>query len=183
MARIIDTSADEIEFANPRTIARCRKRFQEKYANSIVNYTPLLPNIPQIYFLLAFTLTTMAIIIIGILILFHFNREVKTYFIDMTKKTKTCGGYKATSEVASEWIKEVRSSGQLTPVLLGDFPRNMQRKNSNVGSETMHPRHIFHHLPSKSKHNNFTRRGTVVRMHLPFAHDLASFVSMVDGKL
>nr|CDS15792.1 expressed protein [Echinococcus granulosus] len=77
----------------------------------------------------------------------------------------------------------MRSPGQLTPMLLSGLPGKMQRGNSNVGSEKMQPRHISYYMPSKSKHNNFTRRGTVVRMNLSFAHDLASFVSMVDGKI
>ncbi|KAL5971598.1 hypothetical protein TSMEX_000632 [Taenia solium] len=180
---LINNSAGGNKFSNLRTAERCRKRFQEKYINPIITFTPLLPSIPQIYFLLAFILITMAIIVIAILILFQFNREVKIYFIDMTNKTKTCGVYSATSEVTPEWINEMRSSGQLTPVLLGAFPRKMQLENSNVVPETMPMRHIFHHLPSRSKNDNFTRRGTVVLMHLPFAHDLASFVAMVDGKV
>ncbi|VDM26638.1 unnamed protein product [Hydatigera taeniaeformis] len=180
---LINDSETAIEFSNPRTMARCRKRFQEKFLNPIVIYTPLLANVPQIYFLLSFTLITMAMIIVAILVLFHFNPEVKKYFMDMTKKTRTCRAYNDNLGVFSEWIPAMRSSDHLNPVSQGVSSGNMQHIKSSVVSEAMQPQEVLNYMPSKSKYDNFTRRGTVVRMHLPFAHDLASFISMVDGKM
>lgn len=41
----------------------------------------------------------------------------------------------------------------------------------------------FETYPSKSKYKNFSRQRSVLKLHLPFAHDLANFMAMVDGEM
>ena len=180
---LLNNSIIGIEFTNSRTIERCGKRFLEKYSHPIVIYTPLLPNVAQTFFLLGFTLISTAVIIIAIIALFLSNGDVRMYFSDMTKKLRTCGKYSDNPEEMYGWNDDIHAVGQPAPSPRGPPPQQLEEENNKIGTGLFSTHDIFNDMPSTSLYHNFDRRHTVVRMHLPFAHDLASFISMVDGKI
>lgn len=100
----------------------------------------------------------------------------------MTKKLRTCGRYRNNPDEIFAWKDEVRPPPQPAAASPGALPQKVEEENK-IGTGTINTHDIFNDIPTTSKHHNFDRQRTVVRMHMPFAHDLASFISMVDGKI
>uniref|UniRef100_A0A5K3ERX6 Calpain catalytic domain-containing protein n=1 Tax=Mesocestoides corti TaxID=53468 RepID=A0A5K3ERX6_MESCO len=144
-----------------------------------------------VYFLLGFATLTTCLAFLCIFIVSQTDMEVNKYFRDMVKKLKLCGPQKETYYDHSISIADKEGFAYLWrtkqdgfwKMLITGLQKHRENSNSSRRRLKRYQDDIFKVMPTKSKHNNFIRQNTVVRMHLPFAHDLTSFISMVDGKM
>ncbi|KAM7540763.1 hypothetical protein Aperf_G00000030035 [Anoplocephala perfoliata] len=153
------------------------RRSSNNYINPITVYTPLIPQLPQVYFLIGYVLIIGIFILTILIAAFVLNKEVRKYYRDRSQKLRFWGPSNVNhlpviSYTSNELLKD--------PEILNDEKPSRRDVIEKVEEQ---PPDVFVHMPVSSETNNFIRHGSTVSMHLAFAHDLASFISMVDGKI
>lgn len=153
------------------------RRSSNNYINPITIYTPLIPQLPQIYFLIGYVLITGILVLTILVGAFALSKEVRKYYRDRSQKLRLWGPSNVNHLPVVEYMAN-------------KLPKNSEilddkkpSKNDVVENVEEQPPDIFVHMPVRSETNNFIRHGSTVTMHLAFAYDLASFISMVDGKI